>query len=80
MNLQEYLTQTEPQRMPIVYLSENDYEVICETFMNKVILIPELLNHFPGLNNEYYIRTGETVCRVIRNGVLTDKKSCFYIN
>jgi hypothetical protein len=80
MNLTEYLNQTNPRRMPVVILNENDYQVISETLTVKIILIPELETHFPGMTCEYYIRANETVCRVIKDGVLTDKKSCFYIN
>jgi hypothetical protein len=80
MNLTDYLNQAEPKRKPIVNLSTNDYRVISETLTVKIILIPELETHFPGMTCEYYIRANETVCRVIKDGVLTEKTSCFYIN
>jgi hypothetical protein len=66
--------------MPVVILNENDYRVISECKGGKDIIIPELEKHFPGMTNEYFVRSGETVCRVIKDGATTSTKSCFYIN
>jgi hypothetical protein len=80
MNLTEYLNQESPKHNPMVNLVPEDYIVISQCTRGKFIFIPEIQNRFPECTGEYFVRTGESVCRVIKHNSTTDNRSCFYIN
>lgn len=76
MTLQEYLSQTDPVKMPHVVLAEGEYEV-----WNTAGVAPRRFTHIsvPAVNASYSVNEGDTQLYTQDQFGYPKSRSCFHL-